>query len=188
MTIENARTAPEGHSRRSLLALLASSPLILASCKSLATTDNSSAGVADKQIKRVLDGHDALVRSHPTLPGIRSLAQFNEQLAEGFSPADLSTLAAAFSLKASEQVARIRRPITKTDVRSALSRPIDMAPYGRSFLERTLAEARAREATDPAYRQELQLHRRRCHCLRDTPCWICGGMAVIIVIAIIVLL
>jgi hypothetical protein len=185
MIVENVRNEPEDHSRRSLLSLLAASPLILASCRSLGTTDASSGGLADKQIDRVTDAYNALRRSDPTLPGIQSLAHLNERLAEGLSPADLSLLTAAFYLKASEQVIRIPRTITMTDVRSVLSRPIDMAPYGRPFLEQTLAEARARAATDPAYGKELQRHRRRCQCLWGTPCWICIAMALILIIMII---
>src|SRR4051812_49057241 len=191
MTIEITLNVPESHSRRSLLFLLASSSLILTSCRSIGSADTSSAGFADGQVDRVMEGHAALVRSDPTLPGLRSLARFNERLAEGLSPADLSLLSAAFYLRASEEVVRVRRPITLADVRFALSRPIDMAPYERSFLERTLVEARARAAIDPVYRRRLrgQQERRACNCLTDhTPCWICVGMAVVIVIALIVIL
>jgi hypothetical protein len=171
-------------SRRSLLSLLALSPLILASCRSLGPADAPPARFAEAQIDRVMDGYNALARSDRTLPGIQSLAQFNEQLAEGLNPADLSLVAAALYLRAREQVVRIRRPITITDVRTALSRPIDMAPYGRSFLEQTLAEARAREATDPVYRGELQNSRRSC-LTRHTPLGICIGMIVVLILILI---
>ena len=185
MTIESARNEPEDRFRRSFLALLASSPLMLVSCKSLGTDGASSAALADKQVDLVIDSYNSLARSNPTLPGIQSLGHFNERLADGLSPADLSLLTAAFYLKARQQVARSPRAITMADVRSVVSGPIDMAPYGRPFLEQTLAEARAREAADPAYRRELQRHRRRCSCLWGTPCWICVAMAIILIIMII---
>ncbi len=188
MTSKRAGESPDDFSRRSLLTLLALAPLpILAGCKGAGPRPEPGPGsdAADRQVGFVVEAQRAISRREPGLPGLRSLARINEKMAEGLSQADLSLLAAALSITAGEQIARLARPIAMADVRSALSQPIDMAPYGRSFLDRTLAEARAREATEPAYRLQISRHRRRCYCLGDTPCWICVAMALILIIAII---
>jgi len=156
MTTEAAPSTLQGFSRRSMLMLLALSPLPgLLSCRTLAPTRPLDA--ADQQLKRFADNYNSLARSEPNLPGIRSLAQINERLVAGFSSADVSMLTSAFYLDTRERAASIRRPITQDDVRGALSRPIDMSRFGRPFLERRLTEARERAARDPEYRRALRI-------------------------------
>jgi hypothetical protein len=138
-----------------MLMLLSLSPLSgLLSCRTMATTRYPDA--VDEQLKRFADTYNSLASREPNLPGIRSLAQLNERLLAGFSAADLSVLTSALYLQARERVASRARPITDDDVRAALSRPIDMSRFGRPFLERTLADAHARAARDPRYREALR--------------------------------
>jgi hypothetical protein len=156
MTNHVASQSKAFFSRRSLLLLFALAPIpALISCRTMEPTRPLDA--ADQQLKRFADGFNALARREPGLPGVQSLAQLNERLLAGFSAGDRSLLTAALYLDARERAASILRPITEADVRAALSRPIDMSRYSRPFLERRLAEAKARAARDLAYRRALRI-------------------------------
>lgn len=175
-------------SRRSLLLCFAASPLALLSCRTggrIVTPPSSD--LADEQLNRVGNEYELLARREPNLPGVRSLAQLNNQLVAGFSASDLSLLASALHLQGRERVAQARRPITQTDMRAILSNPIDMSGYGRSFLERTLTQARDRAAADPRYRHELDtVAAKPSPCGAGIPRWLCTVVVIIVIIIIIV--
>lgn len=74
------------------------------------------------------------------------------------------------------------------DVRRALSKPIDISRYNRPFLERTLANAKARMARDARYGQVLGAApiASRIPCVNpvtgaNIPWWLCIIGAILVI-------
>jgi hypothetical protein len=166
----------------------------------------------DPEIGTVLDAFNHLAEREPGLPGVRSLLAIkNANLDHGLTPGDLGILTGALYLEAERQLhasspstgegtsvqatgdpsapTRERPPITAADVKSALSEPIDTAPYGREYIDTLLRETKARLAVDSVFQKQLagaEAAAARKTCLGGTPRWICGVIVIIIIIIIVV--
>jgi hypothetical protein len=179
---------------------------LLAPLAAFAPYQQKTTGSAESQFQTVLDSLGRIARAEPKLPGVQSLMALDEKrLAKGFSPADQKLLEGALYLEgitqlekaaagraSSAAVAKPLRPITEADVREALSKPIDTSSYGHEYFARVLREAKARAATDRAYRRRLTdasgpVARRSC-ITNHTPMWICIAMGIIITVMVIAIL
>jgi hypothetical protein len=149
MTLLIPRVAPEFLSRRSLLWLLALSPV--PALTSSAGGLFRRADPADEQINRVGQAYIELARREPDLPGVRSLTRLNKSFA-GFSDADGSLLASALYLQARQRVRTAASPLRESAV---LSKPVDISRFSRRSLERTLKQTKARMAQDAGYAGEV---------------------------------
>lgn len=174
---------------------------VLVGCRS--TSPNPSSAELDT----LFDAIAHYGTSQANLPGVRSLLALDtERLRQGFSESDLNILVGALYLEAGRQLADTRsatnlsdqtvapvrrRPLTDADVLAVLSKPIDTSRFGHDYFLGLLTDAKTRLARDPQYRYQLEQAQgtaRQKTCLGDTPRWICIGMGVILVLAIILLL
>ena len=143
----------------------------------------------------VYDSIQASISAEPKLPGIQSLLSLDpKQLGQGFTEADIEILAGALYLEAKrkvEDITKRRRPIAEGDVNAVLAKPIDLANFGRDYFVKVLSDAKTRREVDADFRAKLenaQAAASRKTCLGGTPRWICVGMAVVVVVAIVLVI
>ena len=168
----------------------------------------------DPEILAISDAFTRIATQDPRIPGVRDLLKIEKSnLGHGLTSSDLEILTGALYLEAERQLhafssaqhsvvssqavpeipspTRQRRPINTDDVKAALSKPINTAPYGREYIETILRDAKENLATDPGFQTQLNGAQASASALRkkiDTPIWIRTIIVIIIIIIVVVVI
>lgn len=176
--------SPDMLSRRETLIACGAALILPTACK---TTPLTVASV-DEQIARI--GRDLIMvaRRNPDLPGVRSLARL-ESSAASMSAGDEAMLNAALHIQLRERLTRHRRTFGLEQIRTTLSRPIDVSRFGDAWALDELATAKRRAETEPGYGAALNRiinNPSHMHCEKlltgeTVPCWLLRRQVVVAV-------
>lgn len=186
-----------GISRRyAILALGAAAGATVLGCRSARRRN------PERDVERVSDAVEELMRSEPTLPGIVSAEAVTLAAFGGRSEDDARVLAGRLYYEAVEHVSAVSDSTdsagsrySRANVRRALAQPVPAERFGRSYFDGLLRDTRARMQDDLVFARQITNYssqvaaRERCRCTingEDAACWKCLIVIVVIIVIILV--